>query len=213
MEELKSKVTLSGILSGGATPINYIPNMYESMIAVKRKNGEFDFIQLVVSGSLLYGIDHSIKWVQVSGSMRSRQVIEYGRTRLRIYVYVNEIKNIEESAVGENQITVLGSVKGMPLIKDLLPRNIVVNLSVSIDRHDNGKVLDCVPCVFWSNGAKSAAFLRDGDIVEICGRMQSRAYFDKKISLWRMVNEIAVSHFTVIKRKVRIRAKNEQGSN
>ena len=48
MEELKSKVTLSGILSGVSTPINYIPSMYESTIAVKRKNGEFDFIQVVI---------------------------------------------------------------------------------------------------------------------------------------------------------------------
>ena len=213
MEELKSKVTLSGILSGVSTPINYIPSMYESTIAVKRKNGEFDFIQVVIPNDLLDGIDRSIKWVQVSGLLRSRQVIEYGRTRLRIYVYVSEIKNIEESAVGENQITIFGSIKGMPMIKDLLPSNMVVNLSVSIDRHGNEKKIDCIPCVLWSNVAKSAAFLRDGDTVTICGRMQSRSFFDKKIRLWRIVNEIAVNHFTVIKRKARVRKKNEQGIN
>lgn len=213
MEELKSKVTLSGILSGVSTPINYIPSMYESTIAVKRKNGEFDFIQVVIPNGLLDGIDRSIKWVQVSGLLRSRQVIEYGRTRLRIYVYVSEIKNIEESAVGENQITIFGSIKGMPMIKDLLPSNMVVNLSVSIDRHGNEKTIDCIPCVLWSNVAKSAAFLRDGDTVTICGRMQSRSFFDKKIRLWRIVNEIAVNHFTVIKRKARVRKKNEQGIN
>ena len=213
MEELKSKVTLSGILSGVSTPINYIPSMYESTIAVKRKNGEFDFIQVVIPNGLLDVIDRSIKWVQVSGLLGSRQLIEYGRRRLRIYVYVSEIKNIEESAVGENQITIFGSIKGMPMIKDLLPSNMVVNLSVSIDRHGNEKIIDCIPCVLWSNVAKSAAFLRDGDTVTICGRMQSRSFFDKKIRLWRIVNEIAVNHFTVIKRKARVRKKNEQGIN
>lgn len=213
MAEIKSQVTLSGILSEIPVPVQYIPSMYEAAISVKRKSGEFDFIQLVIPGSLLDGIDRSNKWIQVSGFLRSRQIIECGRTRLRIYVYVSEIKNIEESEVGENQISISGSVKGMPLIKDLLPKNMVVNLSVSIDRHDNGKVMDCIPCMLWSHVAKSAAFLRDGDMVTLLGRMQSRTYFDKKLRLWRMVNEIAVSHFKVIKRKARIREKNEQGSN
>lgn len=213
MAEIKSQVTLSGIISESPVPVQYIPNIYEVAIAVKRKSGEFDFIQLVIPGGLLDGIDCFNKWIQVSGFLRSRQIIECGRTRLRIYVYVSEIKNIAESEAGENQIAISGSIKGMPLVKDLLPQNTVVNLSVSIDRHDNGKIIDCIPCVLWQNVAKSAAFLRDGDAVTLHGRMQSRTYFDKKLRLWRMVNEIAVNHFTVAKRKVRVRKKNEQGIN
>lgn len=98
-----------------------------------------------------------------------------------------------------NQVTFLGRLVRPVELKQIDPDNGVVNNSLAISRkHRNqqGEVLtDFIPFVAWNRAARILSdYCKKGDLVGLCGRMQSRQYQDRegttKYVIECVVNEV-----------------------
>ena len=176
-------VALSGVISSEAQFSHevYGEKFYSYKMNVERLSNNSDEILLTVSERLKGFEDLAVgAKVVVIGQFRSYNKRESGkRNHLLLYVFVREIKFVENIEENVNQITLEGYVcKEAVYRKTPLGREIT-DLLLAVNR-PYGKS-DYIPCICWGRNAKYVSGLNVGQKVLIQGRIQSRDYF-KKIS-------------------------------
>ena len=172
-------------------------DFYKSKIFIKGKNGEFDFVPLVVPGNIL---DTTKKWenssVYVKGSFRSHNIVGDDGAKVILNVLAEEIANIDFAQM--NYICLTGYVCKEPSLKKCRNGKQYLNILLAVHRKYGNS--DYLPCVIEKEKFRCKD-LKVGDKLRINGKIQSRMY-KKKISEseyeTRTAYEVSISQMEVI---------------
>lgn len=166
-------------------------------IKIERLSHAEDIIPLLIEERLL--TEKPIKagmLVRITGEFRSYDQYTESKRHLILYLFVKGIEDIEEvSERTANRITLEGHVCRIPTHRTTPKGTEITDLLLSVTRA-SGKP-DYIPCICWNEDAVMAADLKQGDKVNIFGRIQSRIY-QKKLENDevenRTVYEVSIGH-------------------
>lgn len=179
----------------------YGERFYHLSLKTMRLSGVVDMVPLMISERLF---DRDAKCagttVKIYGQFRSHNVSEENRTRLDLYVFVQEIQEVDRDTYEDmNEIRLNGFIcKEAHYRKTPLGREIA-DMLVAVNR-GYGKS-DYIPCITWGRNARYASDLPIGTNVEMIGRIQSREYIKKHedgTEEMRTAYEVSVSQIEVV---------------
>lgn len=143
---------------------------YRASVAVKRDSGKPDIIPLLICERLVG--DYVGAYVHIKGEFRSYNQHCEEKTRLKLYVIVNELELCDEGNV--NDVFLEGYVCKPPIYRHTPLGREICDIMLAINR-EYGKS-DYIPCVFWGNNAYYVKGYEVGDRIRVAGRIQSREY-------------------------------------
>ena len=160
---------------------------YKTMVVVKRINGTFDKIPIVMSDSLAMEKFHYYvldKYVKVAGEYQSyNKEDEFGKKHVLLYVFVKHIEvfsgkeKIEKGDTG-NAIFLRGRVCKEPVVRG--ENQDIVNIVLEVPRAKGITThKDYINCVYMTKNSTISRKLKYDDLVEIYGIIQSRRYLKK----------------------------------
>jgi primosomal replication protein N len=123
--------------------------------------------------------NHIGKIVEIDGQFRSHNQSDDKDRKLKLYVFVRQIEEMDSDTTHKNYIELDGFICKEPVYRTTpLGRNIT-DCIVACNR-PYGKS-DYIPCIFWGRTATFISKFNTGKHIKIYGRIQSREYI-KKIS-------------------------------
>ena len=184
-ERKNNQVTITGTVRGNMefSHAFYGENYYSTLIETQRFSKTRDVLPLMIPERLAdTGVLHDGSFVTISGQFRSFNKHEGERSRLILYVYVQEITPAGETAEASNnnKITLNGFLCKPPVYRKTPLGREITDVILAVSR-PNGKKSDYIPCIFWGRNAREASGMNVGDPCSFTGRIQSREYM-KKIS-------------------------------
>lgn len=154
----------------------YGENFYEFEIEVPRLSLSSDYIPVTISARLMNEADISVgKLIAVSGQFRSYNKLIDGKSRLMLTIFVREILHDETQYT--NSIEITGYVCKEPIFRVTPFKREITDILIAVNRSYNKS--DYLPCIAWGRNARFIKDLNVGDKVNLCGRIQSRAYTKK----------------------------------
>lgn len=201
----QNNVSLCGVLAENFTLSHESHNekFYCAKIAIKRLSETEDILPITVSERLV-AVNDAWKgqYVRISGSFRSYNKHEEGRTRLILSVFVDDIEplgfeNIE--TLGDNVIEFDGYITKPPTYRETPLKRQIADVLLAVNR--NFGMTDYLPCVFWGRNAKFTSTLSVGTHLKLVGRIQSRQYFKKFNETdgeWRTAYEVSIKDMEVM---------------
>lgn len=158
---------------------------FETSVEVYRSSGATDKIPIIVSEILLDACyDNSV--VVINGSVRTKNIGGH----LKVAVFVDNIKLVENSDSDTNIVECLGTVCKPPTYRETPLGREITDLIIAVNRR-YGKS-DYLPCIVWGRNARYSQNFNVGDKVEFKGRFQSRIY--KKNDEEKTAYEISVQN-------------------
>ena len=152
---------------------NHGKRFYRFTLCVSRLSGNVDYLPVVAEESVLNRMDLSGgEMLRVEGQVRSHNIRENGVRRLLIFVFAASVTAEDGEPI--NDVTIRGplcrepSSRRTPLGRDICD----VMLAVPRAYHR----ADYLPCILWGRVAHQVAACHTSDVVQICGRLQSREY-------------------------------------
>ncbi len=204
MDELLHKsnniVTLSGRVA--STPQYsheiYGEKFYEVLLEVKRLSDITDLLPVSISDRLIVDGQLDIdRLVTVVGQFRSYNKIIGGKSKLMLTVFVKDIYDIDDS-VPTNSIQIVGYVCKAPIFRVTPFNREITDMLLAVNRQYNKS--DYIPCIAWGRNARFSRSLAVGQLVRVCGRIQSRQY-QKKLSdtdiVTRTAYEVSVGNLEI----------------
>ena len=156
---------------------------FETSVEVYRSSGTTDEIPIIVSEILLDACyDNSV--VVINGSVRTKNIGGH----LKVAVFVDNIKLVENSDSDTNIVECLGTVCKPPTYRETRLGREITDLIIAVNRR-YGKS-DYLPCIAWGRYAVSSSKYNVGDKVKFIGRFQSRQYI--KNDEERTAHEISI---------------------
>lgn len=150
----------------------YGENFYKTTIKIKRDSGKSDIIPLVISERLMSG-ECVGKCVYISGEFRSYNQRDKDRTRLKLYIFANEIEILADTG-NINDIFLQGYICKKPTYRHTPLGREIADVMLAVNRDCNKS--DYIPCVVWGRTAYYVRTLNAGDCIRVAGRVQSREY-------------------------------------
>lgn len=164
----------------------YGESFYSGTIDIPRLSGTSDVLKILISEKLIYGNFPKVgDPLNIRGSFRSTNRLEDGRSRLHLYVFVEELLKEETKT---NEIHFEGYVCKPPIYRETPKNRQICDLLIAVNRAYNKS--DYIPCIAWGRNATFCNGLRVGNKVKISGRIQSRGY-QKRISEDTLVDMVA----------------------
>lgn len=147
---------------------------YLFKVSAKRLSGTEDIIPVIVSERI--GIDKIKEGdrIKVTGSLRSYNLHEGNRTKLKIFVFVENMyfEDIQNNDV--NKIAFEGYLCKKPVFRTTPLNREIADVLLASNR-DYGKS-DYIPCIAWGRNAKYISEFDAGCKLRVYGRVQSREY-------------------------------------
>lgn len=166
----------------------YNESFYEFNLKVKRLSDAYDIIPVTVSEKLLFDNDiRQGKKISTSGQFRSFNKMEDGKSKLRLTMFVRELKPFDEN-INPNQIKITGYICKEPIYRTTPFNREICDVLLAVNRNYNKS--DYLPCIAWGRNARFVKNLQVGDKVSVDGRIQSREY-QKKQENGEVENHIA----------------------
>jgi len=129
-----------------------------------RRFFQFSLVVIIAQEEILNEIGLSDgEMLTVTGQVRSHNLRENGRRRLLIFVFASGI--ICEDGAPINEVTLEGPLCREPTYCDVM---------LAVPRPF--RRADYLPCILWGKTAQECAQLHTRDVLQILGRLQSRAY-------------------------------------
>lgn len=176
----------------------YSEKFYKTTLTVKRDSGKADTVPLLVServmdaGSSLVGA-----CIHISGEFRSYNQHDEDKSRLKLYVFVNELEILSESA-NINDVFLEGYICKPPTYRHTPLGREIADVILAVNRGFNKS--DYIPCILWGRNAYYVRGLSVGDSIRVAGRIQSREYV--KGSDTKMAYELSVNLMEVCKKNI-----------
>ncbi|MGI6728177.1 MAG: single-stranded DNA-binding protein [Anaerovoracaceae bacterium] len=151
-------------------------------LAVERKSGYRDQLQVMVSERLIWNLDikTDIK-AYISGQIRTYNQIIDGKNKLNIVAFAREISLLEEeeeeTVLDENKVYLEGYLCKLPVYRVSPLGREICDMMLAVNRMYNKS--DYIPCIAWGRNASYAESLKVGTRIRISGRFQSREYRKK----------------------------------
>lgn len=146
---------------------------YKSMICSRRLSGVTDTLPVIIPGCVAetVRIDPG-EYYLVHAMIYSRDDKTCERTKLRVYLMANKIVPIRGSA-DCNSITLEGYICKGPLFRQSKLGKEICQFTVAVNNGDSSYY---IPCVAFGPTTKRLEKYRQGDLILIAGRVQSREY-------------------------------------
>lgn len=168
-----SRIIISGYLEGEPEFSHEIKceKFYKVNLVSERLSGTKDVVPCIIS-DIFARLLNKHEYVKFVGDIRTRNVFKDGKTKLEVYVFVNEVHeyDTEQNCVEfEGIICKKATYRKTPFGREISDVMLAVN-------RPYGKS-DYIPCICWGRNAKKVANYEVGTQIKICGRFQSRDYF------------------------------------
>ena len=170
-----NKIHLTGVVANDPKFSHEVPNekIYEFEIKCKRASEYVDTLKCLIPEVFISNVKEG-KTIKLEGEIRTRNIEEDNKSKLKISVFVINEPTISEDEKHSNLV----SIKGV-LCKDTIFRETplgreIADLLLAVNR-PYGKA-DYIPCVIWGRNAIMAKQYKVGTKVELSGRLQSREY-------------------------------------
>ena len=170
------------------------------VLEIKRLSGTIDYIPIVMN-DYLYDSSYDSCRVTVVGSFRSKRTKDSsGKSKLDLYVYCESIVSADRYLKDFNEIFLIGCIKSVPILRETPNGKEICDFTILANRNNTMRN-DFIPCIAWYGNAEYLTCLRNGDKLQITGRIQSREY-RKRVSEGkyeiRTAYEVSISRMEVV---------------
>ena len=175
MEHTINQITLRGTLSSipEFSHENHGRRFFRFLLEVHRLSGAIDTLPVIAEESILQHTDLSGgDMLTVAGQIRSHNVRSDGKRHLLIFVFANAI--LCENGEPINEVMLEGPICREPTYRRTPLGREICDVMLAVPRAF--KRADYLPCILWGRTALEASQCHTGDILKICGRLQSRSY-------------------------------------
>lgn len=148
---------------------------YSGILNIVRSKETIDKIPIVISESLLNTINIDNKLVSIMGQVRSKDIIENDRLKVKKYIYVNNIHNIKHKDFkNENLIEMCGYICKRPNIRNTPSGKQITDLLIACNYGKDKTAY--ISSIAWGRNARVSSKFKVGDYVYVRGKFQSRDY-------------------------------------
>lgn len=152
----------------------YGEKFYMTTVAVTRDSGRTDIIPLLISERVMNeGSSLNGACVHIAGEFRSYNKHDENKSSLKLYVFVNELEILSESA-NVNDVFLEGYICKPPTYRHTPLGREIADVILAVNRGFNKS--DYIPCILWGRNAYYVKSLSVGDSIRVAGRIQSREY-------------------------------------
>ena len=147
---------------------------YTFPLAAARLSGHEDLLNVIVPAAALQDLSIAAgDLIELTGSIRSRNVHEGEKYRLILTVYAETLHKPEEAAHC-NTVFLEGSICKPPVYRVTPLGREVCDIMLAVNRPY--RRADYLPCILWGRTAQQCAGLAVGSPLALTGRLQSRVY-------------------------------------
>lgn len=169
----------------------YGEEFYDFKLAVKRRSGAEDIINVTLSDRLAGTMPLSGEKLAVSGQIRTYNEICDGNNRLKVIMFC--LDSPEQYYIDINEVILDGYLCKKPYYRITPAGREICDIMLAVNRF--GGKSDYIPCIAWGRNARFVDTLDIGAHIRIKGRFQSRKYEKKDpdgSSITRMAYEVSV---------------------
>lgn len=167
-------------------------DFYSFVFTVNRTSGVTDDLFVVCPGIFVSSVDFNKK-IAIVGTLRSRNDDSDGAKRVKIYVFVQGIVNIDESEPDVNNVLLDGVICKKPTYRGTSTGRTISDV-ILVTKWNNRN--DYLPVVAWGRNANACKELEVGTRINVTGRIQSRnyrKYMEDGTMLEKTVYEVSVN--------------------
>ena len=167
----------------------YGERFYLFDLAVARLSDNVDIIPVMISERITdVTADNLGEYVRINGQFRSFNKREGEKSRLILCFFAQQIEPKDSFTIDDNVIFLDGYVCKPSIYRKTPFGREIADVLLAVNR-PYGKS-DYIPCICWGRNARFAESFSVGEHIQICGRIQSRAY-KKRISEEEVESRIA----------------------
>lgn len=175
MEHTANQITLRGTLASlpQFSHENHGRRFFRFSLEVPRLSGAVDILPVVAEEGLLQRTELSDgEMLTVAGQIRSHNIRENGRRHLLIFVFANAL--LCEDGEPINDVLLEGPLCREPNYRRTPLGREICDVMLAIPRAF--RRADYLPCILWGRTAQEISSCHTRDVLQICGRLQSRVY-------------------------------------
>ena len=175
MEHTANQITLRGTLASlpQFSHENHGRRFFRFLLEVPRLSGTVDILPVIAEEGLLMDTDLSDgDMLTVAGQIRSHNIRTDGKRHLMIFVFANAL--LCEDGEPINDVLLEGPLCREPNYRRTPLGREICDVMLAIPRAF--RRADYLPCILWGRTALEASVCHTRDILQICGRLQSRVY-------------------------------------
>lgn len=175
MEHTANQITLRGTLASlpQFSHENHGRRFFRFLLEVPRLSGAVDILPVIAEEGLLQRTELSDgEMLTVAGQIRSHNIRTEGRRHLLIFVFANAL--LCEDGEPINDVLLEGPLCREPNYRRTPLGREICDVMLAIPRAF--RRADYLPCILWGRTAQEISVCHTRDILQICGRLQSRVY-------------------------------------
>lgn len=175
MEHAANQITLRGRLASMPqfSHENHGRRFFRFFLDVPRLSGTVDTLPVIAEEGILYGTDLTDgEMLTVAGQIRSHNIRKEGKRHLLIFVFANAI--LCEDGAPSNNVFLEGPICKAPSYRRTPLGREICDVMLAVPRAF--RRADYLPCILWGRTALEISQCQTRDILQICGRLQSRVY-------------------------------------
>lgn len=175
MEHAANQITLRGSLASMPqfSHENHGRRFFRFFLDVPRLSGTVDTLPVLAEEGILYGTDLTDgEMLTVAGQIRSHNIRKEGKRHLLIFVFANAI--LCEDGAPSNNVFLEGPICKAPSYRRTPLGREICDVMLAVPRAF--RRADYLPCILWGRTALEISQCQTRDILQICGRLQSRVY-------------------------------------
>lgn len=175
MEHTVNHITLRGSLLSlpHFSHENHGKRFFRFILEVPRLSGTADLLPVIAPEEVLRELDPAGgAMLTVCGQIRSHNVRTDGQRHLLIFVFAASVAAEDGEPV--NDCVLEGSVCRAPTYRRTPLGREICDVMLAVPRAF--RRADYLPCILWGRMAQTGSLCRTGDMIQVCGRLQSRIY-------------------------------------
>ncbi len=175
MEHMENQITIRGSLASlpSFSHENHGRQFYRFSLEVPRLSGAVDVLPVVAPAQALEGLEPVLgDALRVEGQIRSHNIRQEDGRHLQIFVFANLLCPDTEPPI--NDVVLEGTICREPTFRRTPLGREICDVMLAVPRAFHRA--DYLPCILWGRTAQEAARCHTRDVIQISGRLQSRAY-------------------------------------
>ena len=204
MKNNQNLVDLCGIVTDKPVVdhVVYGQSMYQFHLKVTRLSGAEDIVVVQCAENKLPVSVEEIEGhrVHLEGRLRSYNKHVDKKSRLLLYVLVNEMVLCEGQAKDDNNLEISGFLCKKPQLRKISSGKSICDIMLALPKSSKNNK-DYIPAICWGVVAQEVAERHEGDFISLKGRLQSRDYTkseDNGTTTEHTTYEVSVYTCTVI---------------
>lgn len=176
MEHIVNQITLVGTLADipQFSHENHGRQFFRFLLYVPRLSNTVDILPIIAEDRLLRGVEGLTVGgtYRITGQIRSHNSRTEGARRLLIFVFAGSIQSDDGPPV--NEVILQGPLCREPNYRRTPLGREICDVMLAVPRAF--RRADYLPCILWGRTALEASVCHTRDVLQICGRLQSRVY-------------------------------------